>query len=52
MYLLDTNHCSRLILGDSNLVQRLSEVSDDNVATCSIVAGELVNMAEQSQQRS
>jgi tRNA(fMet)-specific endonuclease VapC len=52
MYLLDTNHCSRLILGDPNLVQRLGEVSDDNVATCSIVAGELVNMAEQSQQRS
>jgi len=52
MYLLDTNHCSRLILRDANLILRLSEIPDRNVATCAIVAGELINMVEQSQQRS
>jgi tRNA(fMet)-specific endonuclease VapC len=51
MYLLDTNHCSRLILGDASLILRLSEISRDRIYTCAIVAGELVNMAEQSQQR-
>ena len=51
MYLLDTNHCSRLILGDVNLILRLSEIPRDRIYTCAIVAGELINMAEQSQQR-
>jgi predicted nucleic acid-binding protein len=51
MYLLDTNHCSRLILGDANLILRLSEIPRDRIYTCAIVAGELINMAEQSQQR-
>jgi tRNA(fMet)-specific endonuclease VapC len=51
MYLLDTNHCSRLILGDDSLILRLSEIHRDRIYTCAIVAGELINMAEQSQQR-
>jgi tRNA(fMet)-specific endonuclease VapC len=51
MYLLDTNHCSRLILGDASLILRLSEIPRDRIYTCAIVAGELINMAEQSQQR-
>lgn len=51
MYLLDTNHCSRLILRDSNLMARLSEIPQAHISTCAIVAGELINMAEQSQQR-
>jgi tRNA(fMet)-specific endonuclease VapC len=50
MYLLDTNHCSRLILQDFNLIERLSQIQE-RVSTCTIVAGELVNMAEQSRQR-
>ena len=52
MYLLDTNHCSRLILQDANLMLRLSEIPQASIATCAIVAGELINMAEQSQQKS
>jgi tRNA(fMet)-specific endonuclease VapC len=51
MYLLDTNHCSRLILGDTSLIMRVSEIPGDRIYTCAIVAGELINMAEQSQQR-
>jgi tRNA(fMet)-specific endonuclease VapC len=51
MYLLDTNHCSRLILQDPELILRLSETPSDDIATCAIVAGELINMGAQSQQR-
>jgi tRNA(fMet)-specific endonuclease VapC len=31
---------------------RLSEIPQSQISTCAIVAGELINMAEQSQQRS
>jgi tRNA(fMet)-specific endonuclease VapC len=51
MYLFDTNHCSRLILGDASLILRSSEIPRDRISTCAVVAGELINMAEQSQQR-
>jgi tRNA(fMet)-specific endonuclease VapC len=51
MYLLDTNHCSHLILGDSDLLLRLNEISDDRISTCAIVAGELIDMGARSQQR-
>lgn len=49
MYLLDTNHCSRAILGNKKVLNRLKEVEDDLVSTCVIVQGELVDMAERSQ---
>ena len=51
MYLLDTTHCSRLLQGDSSVVQKLSELADTSVATCAIVRGELIFMACKSKQR-
>jgi tRNA(fMet)-specific endonuclease VapC len=49
MYLLDTNHCSRLLEGDAAVVGKLEELGDVLVATCVIVQGELVFMAWKSQ---
>lgn len=55
MYLLDTNHCSRLIMKlimkDVALLRRIIEVETEQISTCTIVQGELVHMAENSQQR-
>ncbi|TAE59238.1 MAG: type II toxin-antitoxin system VapC family toxin [Nostocales cyanobacterium] len=50
MYLLDTNHCSRIIFGDTNLIQQLELHSEAGVATSVIVRGELLYMAAKSQQ--
>ncbi len=41
MYLLDTNHCSRAILKDSQILNRLNEINSNIVATCVITQGEL-----------
>ena len=49
MYLLDTNHCSRAILGDSKILERLNTIEGNLVATCVITQGELIDMAERSQ---
>ena len=51
MYLLDTNHCSRAILGDPNILSHLAAVDNTLVTTCVIVQGELIDMAERSQRR-
>jgi tRNA(fMet)-specific endonuclease VapC len=51
MYLLDTNHCSRIILGDPNVIDRASQVGEDQLRICATVQGELVYMMEKSQQR-
>jgi tRNA(fMet)-specific endonuclease VapC len=48
MYLLDTNHCSFIIERDSNVVQKLLEVKEQNIFTCDIVEGELLFMAYNS----
>jgi tRNA(fMet)-specific endonuclease VapC len=51
MYLLDTNHCSRAILGDSQILSRLNTINNDLVATCVISQGELIYVAERSQRK-
>ena len=51
MYLLDTNHCSRLIDRDPGVLQRLRELGDARVATCVIVRGELRFMVGRSERR-
>ena len=49
MYLLDTNHCSRLILGDAPLARRVADAGEGEIRTCVIVAGELMDMAHRSE---
>ncbi|KJH70207.1 type II toxin-antitoxin system VapC family toxin [Aliterella atlantica] len=51
MYLLDTNHCSGAILGNTSILRRLAEAENTAIATCVIVKGELIYMAERSQQK-
>lgn len=51
MYLLDTNHCSRAIIGDPVILSRLDAIDNTLVTTCAIVQGELIDMAERSQRR-
>ena len=52
MYLLDTNHCSRIIFGDSGVIDRTTQVGENSLFTCTIVQGELFYMVEKSQRRS
>jgi len=49
MYLLDTNHCSRIIDGDRNVIQTLDNLGNITVLTCAIVRGELIYMAHKSE---
>lgn len=51
MYLLDTNHCSYLIRKESTVYQRAIGIGTENLATCVIVQGELIFMAEKSEQK-
>ncbi|MEL6325876.1 MAG: type II toxin-antitoxin system VapC family toxin [Cyanobacteria bacterium J06626_23] len=51
VYLLDTNHCSRIIAGDRTLLQQLQGHLEDGVSTSAIVRGELRFMVQKSQQR-
>ena len=50
MFLLDTNHCSRIISGDPELIQQLQNHSGVGVTTSVIVRGELLYMAAKSAQ--
>jgi tRNA(fMet)-specific endonuclease VapC len=51
MFLLDTNHCSYAILGNTQVLDRLASLGDESIATCTIVKGELIDMAARSQQQ-
>ena len=51
MYLLDTNYCSRVILGDAVELSQLRSIDASELATAAIVRGELIYMAEKSEQR-
>ncbi len=51
MYLLDTNHCSFILEGESAVVERLRQRATLTVSTSVIVAGELYFMAQNSQQQ-
>lgn len=48
MYLLDTNHCSRLLQGHPVMIGKLKELGETPIATCVIVRGELIFMAHKS----
>ena len=51
MYLLDTNHSSRLLDGHPDLIRRLEYLEDAYICTCVTVPGELQFMAERSERR-
>lgn len=51
MYLLDTNHCSRLLQGHTAITRRLEELGDTQVVTSAIVQGELAFMAHKSERK-
>lgn len=51
MYLLDTNHCSRIIFGDVSLIRQLQQHSSLGVATSVVVQGELLFMVQKSSQK-
>lgn len=51
MYLLDTNNCSRIIFGETNIIRRLQEHIGLGVATSVIVQSELLYMVQKSSQQ-
>ena len=51
MYLLDTNYCSKVVLGDAAAIARLRSIDADHIAVSAIIRGELVYMAEKSERR-
>ena len=48
MYLLDTNHCSLILLQNALILQQIKRVGEVNIATTIITVGELAFMAENS----
>jgi len=51
VYLLDTNHSSKLLDGRPDLIRRLASLEDAYISTCVIVQGELRFMVERSERR-
>ena len=50
MYLLDTNHCSYILQGRPGIIARLGQLDRALLSTSVIVRGELIFMAEKSDQ--
>ncbi|MFM2430354.1 MAG: hypothetical protein RLZZ511_1567 [Cyanobacteriota bacterium] len=50
-YLLDTNHCSQIIMQHADLLTQLAQHAEAEIATCTIVQGELIDMVGRSQQK-
>jgi tRNA(fMet)-specific endonuclease VapC len=50
-YLLDTNHCSQIILQNADLLYQLAQHSEAKLFTSAIVQGELIDMVGRSQQK-
>lgn len=51
MYLLDTNHCSRILNGDKNVLKKLQENETEEVGISVITRGELIFMVEKSEKQ-
>lgn len=51
MYLLDTNHCSRLLQGHPSITEKLHALGNVTIATSVIVRGELIFMAQKSERQ-
>jgi len=51
IYLLDTNHFSRLVVGNIPLREKIAEVGETNVAISIITQGEMIYMAYNSQRK-
>lgn len=51
MYLLDTNHFSRLILGEAKIRQKIAGTGEQNVAISLITQGEVLYMAYNSERQ-
>ena len=51
MYLFDTNHCSKILQGHNFILEKLKEIDNSLMATCTIVCGELFYMVNKSQQK-
>jgi tRNA(fMet)-specific endonuclease VapC len=49
MYLLDTNHCSRILNNDPVMAQKLRETDYEHIKTCFVVESELYFMAYRSE---
>ncbi|MBG1269598.1 type II toxin-antitoxin system VapC family toxin [Nostoc sp. WHI] len=52
MYLFDTNHCSAIIFGNLDILRRVTKVGESLITTSVITRGELIFMAQNSEQRS
>ncbi|MCH2247592.1 MAG: type II toxin-antitoxin system VapC family toxin, partial [Crocosphaera sp.] len=51
MYLLDTNHCSLILLENSIIFDCVERVGESNISTTIVTVGELMFMAENSKYR-